>query len=92
MLLQPGEAAWSGRGQQLVDEISRTSALAGDFNLWLAAPGSGNNGAVTVTATAPSWLKYLWSASSGVPSNPAAMATFGLFPGPSSRIYQREVY
>jgi MSHA biogenesis protein MshQ len=70
----------------------RASALGGDFNLWLAAPGSGNNGAVTVTAAAPAWLKYLWSASSGVPSNPAAMATFGLFPGPSSRIYQREVY
>ncbi|MDE2250282.1 MAG: hypothetical protein KGL25_02605, partial [Gammaproteobacteria bacterium] len=70
----------------------RGSALAGDFNLWLAAPGSGNNGAVTVTASAPAWLKYLWSAGAGVPSDPSAMATFGLFPGPSSRIYQREVY
>jgi MSHA biogenesis protein MshQ len=82
-----GCAAAAGASQRY-----RASALGGDFNLWLAAPGSGNNGAVTVTATAPAWLKYLWSASSGVPSNPAAMATFGLFPGPSSRIYQREVY
>ena len=70
----------------------RASALAGDFNLWLAAPGSGNNGAVTVTAATPAWLKYLWSASSGVASNPAGMVSFGLFPGPTSRIYQREVY
>ncbi len=70
----------------------RSAALAGNFNLVLAAPGSGNNGAVTVTAAAPAWLKYLWSASSGVASNPSGMATFGLFPGPASRIYQREVY
>ena len=70
----------------------RSTALAGNFNLWLATPGSGHNGAVTVTASASTWLKYLWTASSGVASNPAGMATFGLFPGPSSRIYQREVY
>jgi len=67
-------------------------AIAGGFNLWLQAPGSGNNGAATVTATAPAWLQYLWSASGGVNSSPAANATFGVFPGPASRIYQREVY
>jgi len=67
-------------------------AFGGDFNLILAAPGSGHNGAVTVTATAPSWLQYLWSVSSGVNSSPSATATFGLFPGPAKRIHQREVY
>jgi MSHA biogenesis protein MshQ len=67
-------------------------ASAGNFNLNLAAPGSGKNGAVTVTATAPSWLEYLWSASSGINSNPTGMASFGLFPGSPSRVYQREVY
>jgi MSHA biogenesis protein MshQ len=67
-------------------------AVGGGFNLWLAAPGTGNNGAVSVTATAPAWLQYLWNAGSGVNSNPAANATFGVFPGPASRIYQREVY
>ncbi|MBS0393274.1 MAG: hypothetical protein JSR54_01545 [Proteobacteria bacterium] len=70
----------------------RATALAGDFNLILAAPGSGNSGALTVTAAAPSWLQYLWNAASGSNSNPAAMATFGVFPGPASRVYQREVY
>jgi len=70
----------------------RSSAQCGDFNLNLAAPGSGNSGAVTVTATAPSWLQYLWNVSSGSNSNPSGMATFGIFPGPTSRIYQREVY
>jgi len=70
----------------------RSSALGGNFNLNLAAPGAGNDGAVTVTASAPTWLKYLWNAGSGVTSNPSAFASFGLFPGPSSRVYQREVY
>jgi MSHA biogenesis protein MshQ len=61
------------------------------FNLWLAAPTNKSTGAVTVTATAPSWLQYLWIAGSGN-TNPTAQATFGVFPGPASRIYQREVY
>jgi MSHA biogenesis protein MshQ len=67
-----------------------TTAVAGGFNLWLLAPGVGKNGAATVTATAPTWLQYLWSAT-GTNSSPAANATFGVFPGPASRIYQREV-
>jgi MSHA biogenesis protein MshQ len=69
-----------------------STAVAGSYNLNLAAPGSGNAGAATVTATAPSWLQYLWSASSGTNSNPSGLATFGLFPGSPSRVYQREVY
>jgi MSHA biogenesis protein MshQ len=64
------------------------TAAAGAFNLILAAPGSGNSGALTVTATAPTWLQYPWGSS----SNPTGMATFGVFPGSPSRIYQREVY
>jgi MSHA biogenesis protein MshQ len=70
----------------------RSTALAGDFNLFLAAPGSGDNGAMTVTATAPAWLQYLWSAASGSNSSPTSQATFGVFPGSPARIYQREVY
>ena len=66
----------------------RSSALAGDFNLILAAPGAGNAGASSVTAAAPSWLQYQW----GSTFNPLGMATFGVFPGPSSRVHQREVY
>jgi hypothetical protein len=66
----------------------RASALAGDFNLILAAPGAGNAGALSVTATAPSWLQYAW----GSTFNPLGMGTFGVFPGPTSRVHQREVY
>jgi len=68
------------------------AASAGAFNLHLAAPGSGNAGALTVTAIAPSWLQYLWSAGVGTNASPSALATFGLFPGSTHRVYQREVY
>jgi hypothetical protein len=68
------------------------TAASGNFNLILQTPGSGNYGAVTVTATAPSWLQYLWSTSFGSNSNPSGIATFGEFPGSASRVYQREVY
>jgi MSHA biogenesis protein MshQ len=66
----------------------RASPVAGNFNLIFAAPGAGNAGAATITATAPSWLQYNWGGS----SNPLGMATFGVFPGPASRVHQREVY
>ncbi|HMK87151.1 MAG TPA: DUF6701 domain-containing protein, partial [Steroidobacteraceae bacterium] len=64
------------------------TASAGNFNLILAAPGAGDNGALNVTATAPSWLQYNWGSS----VNPIGMGTFGEFPAPASRVYQREVY
>jgi MSHA biogenesis protein MshQ len=70
----------------------RANAAAGGFNLHLSAPGDGNYGAVTVTAGAPTWLQYLWNPTSGSNSSPFAMATFGVFPAPATRVYQREVY
>jgi MSHA biogenesis protein MshQ len=66
----------------------RASPVAGNFNLIFAAPGAGNAGAATITATAPTWLQYNWGGS----VNPMGMATFGVFPGPASRVHQREVY
>ncbi len=63
-------------------------AVAGNFNLVLSAPGTGDAGAVTVTAAAPTWLQYNW----GSFVIPLGMATFGVFPGPTSRVHQREVY
>jgi hypothetical protein len=45
-------------------------------------------GALSVTATAPTWLQYSWGAS----VNPVGIGTFGEFPAPASRVHQREVY
>jgi hypothetical protein len=80
-----GCAVASGSGRY------RAVAVAGDFNLTLAAPGAGNDGALTLTATAPAWLTYQWDASAA-PGNPSAVATFGQYPGPTTRVYQREIY
>ena len=87
-----GSPGLSGLGCPTAAASRYSAAAAGTFNLILAAPGSGNNGAATLSASAPAWLQYLWSVSSGSNSNPAALANFGLYPGSSSRVYQREVY
>jgi MSHA biogenesis protein MshQ len=67
-------------------------ASSGNFNLVFAAPGSGFNGAMTVIATAPAWLQYVWNSAGGINTNPAGIAAFGVFSGQASRVYQREVY
>jgi MSHA biogenesis protein MshQ len=69
----------------------RSTALAGDFNLILAAPGQGNHGIVELQApTAPDWLRYDWDSTSAGEETPTGTATFGVFQGNSRRIDQRE--
>lgn len=63
------------------------AGFAGDFNLWLRAPGAGNPGSMDVTATVPSWLQYNWR---GTVANPTGRATFGVYRSPL--IYRREDY
>lgn len=64
------------------------AGFAGDFNLWLQAPGAGNPGSTILTGTVPSWLKFPWQGGSDV--NPTGKATFGVYKTPL--IYRREVY
>ncbi len=63
------------------------TGFAGDFNLWLKAPGSAHSGSVDVTATVPAWLQFNWS---GAVGNPKGRATFGIYKSPL--IYRRENY
>ncbi len=62
--------------------------FAGDFNLWLRAPGAA--GAVTVGGSVPTWLQFNWFGAGVV--NPAGRATFGVYKGANEFIYQREAY
>jgi MSHA biogenesis protein MshQ len=90
-VLDTGHPGLSGQGCAAPAPVGsqyQATAVSGNFDLILAAPGAGNNGALTVTASAPSWLQYAWG--SGV--NPSALGTFGVFPAPASRVYEREVY
>lgn len=69
----------------------RSTVLAGDFNLVLAAPGQGNHGVVELQAPAtPDWLKFDWDSMSAGEETPTGTATFGVFQGSSRRIDQRE--
>lgn len=70
----------------------REPPLAGDFNLNLLAPGSGNEGSVTIGADVPAWLQYDWDASIPGFEDPAGTAVFGIFKGQDRRIYTRELY
>ena len=64
------------------------AGFAGDFNLWLRAPGAGNRGSIDVTATVPAWLRFNWTTAAA--TNPTARATFGSYRNPL--IYRRENY
>lgn len=70
----------------------REPPLAGDFNLFLQAPGAGNDGSVNVSADVPAWLEFDWDAALPGLEDPTATATFGIYDGEGKRIYMREVY
>ncbi len=70
----------------------REPPVGGDFNLYLRAPGDGNDGSTTVTADVPPWLRYDWDAALAGDENPTGTATFGIYRGEDRRIYTRELY
>lgn len=88
----PGTSGAGCPAPAAVGSRFRASALAGDFNLNLAAPGAANGGAVTVQAVPPAWLLYDWNTAVPGLESPTGLATFGVFQGPPARVYQREVY
>lgn len=65
------------------------TAVAGEFNLHLMAPGSGNTGVVGVPVDGPDWLHYNWNG--GIAEDPSARATFGIYNRGNQVIYRREV-
>ncbi len=64
-------------------DSSGVAGFAGNFNLWLKAPGTGHAGSIDITANVPAWLQ-------GATGNPKARATFGVYKSPL--IYRRENY
>ena len=73
-----------------VSEQFAEPPLAGNFNLWLKAPGAGYTGNMDIIGNAPTWLLYNWTGS-GL-SNPSGRASFGLFRGDDRIIYWREQF
>ena len=71
--------------------LSRTfsSAVPGEFQLMLSAPGVGQTGSVKVDYTVPTYLQYSWQG--GVDQNPSAVATFGIYQESPVIIFRRDV-
>lgn len=88
----PGSSGIACAAAGPAGERYREPPLAGDFNLFLQAPGDGNDGSTTVTADVPDWLRFDWDASTPAFENPAGTATFGIYRGEDRRIYTRELY
>ena len=66
--------------------------IAGDANLWMKAPGAGNDGSADVSADVPTWLEFDWN--SGVPGleDPSGHIVFGIYGGDKNQVYRRELY
>lgn len=78
----------SGLAARRYKEVG-VGGFAGDFNLWLRAPGASHAGAIDVTAAVPTWLQFNWKGA-GL-ANPTARATFGVYrSGPI--IHRREMF
>ena len=58
----------------------------------LTAPGTGNDGSVTIDLAAPAWLQFDWDGDGNYVNDPSATATFGVFHGNDATIYRRELY
>ena len=88
----PGDSgagcAVAGSAAQLFDG----PPIFGDFNLFLQAPGAGNDGSVTVEAFVPAWLKFDWDTGVAGDENPSGRVAFGIFGGDESQVYRRELY
>ncbi|HRE16101.1 MAG TPA: hypothetical protein PLW86_03410, partial [Rhodocyclaceae bacterium] len=65
---------------------------SGNAGLKFSAPGSGNNGSMTVTQTVPAWLQFDWDGDGAYDNNPSARATFGTVGAGNPRVFMRENY
>lgn len=76
------------------ERFREAATLSGDFNLYLKAPGSGNDGSVDISTdlAAMSWLQYDWDGNGTPDNNPQGRATFGIYKGSPRHIYIRERY
>ncbi len=88
----PGSSGAGCAAAALPGKQFRVPPTGGDFNLYLAAPGAGDDGSVNVTADAPSWLEYDWNSGSSGLEDPTGTAVFGIFEGRNKVIYTRELY
>jgi MSHA biogenesis protein MshQ len=88
----PGDSAAGCAVAGVAAQLFNGPPITGDFNLFLQAPGAGNDGSVTVDAVVPDWLKFDWDTGVAGDENPSGRVTFGIFGGDESQVYRRELY
>jgi len=94
-VLDTGSPGDSGAGCVAAGPVAQRydgPPIVGEFNLFLQAPGAGNDGSVSIDAVVPAWLMWDWDAAVPGLENPSGRATFGIYGGHSSEIYRRELY
>jgi MSHA biogenesis protein MshQ len=88
----PGDSSAGCAVAGVAAQLFNGPPISGDFNLFLQAPGAGNDGSVTVDAVVPDWLKFDWDTGVAGDENPSGRVTFGIFGGDESQVYRRELY
>lgn len=88
-----GETAIEIGAGKSVAAIAHEPLTSGLLGLSFSAPGAGNVGEldyrVDLDVAATPWLRYDWNGD-GTPENPTGRASFGLYAGPHSLVYQRD--
>lgn len=92
-----GNPGVSGQGCAVAEPTGNkrylTIPTSGGYNLWLRAPGAGNDGSVDLSAdlSSKTWLRYDWDGNA-TEDDPVGTATFGTYRGNPRHIHLREVY
>ena len=77
--------------------IINATAVGGQINVNLPAPGSGVDGNILVTPTLQGsldnrWLRYDWTGGAQFDDDPAATASFGIYQGNPVQIFIEQTY
>jgi MSHA biogenesis protein MshQ len=90
-----GNPGVSGAGCAVAGPVAQRfddPLIAGEFNLFLQAPGAGNDGSATVDVNVPDWLEFDWDTAGPGFEDPSGRITFGIYGGDKNQVYRRELY
>lgn len=90
LLGAPVLAQFTGNLQAGDSSATLNAPLAGASSISLSAPGSGNDGSLSASLPALTWLWYDWNGAGRQAAS--GLATFGVYQGSTPLIFRREQY